>query len=110
MVPVAFVVLSDELRPDAKETVERFAEGGIKLKILSGDNPDTVQALAEQAGFHPDTPLMSGIEFDKLPESEHARVVERGDDLRPHLAASQGADPRGAAVQGPLRRDDRRRR
>ena len=75
MVPVAFVVLSDELRPDAKETVERFAESGIKLKILSGDNPDTVQALAEQAGFHPDTPLMSGIEFDKLPESEHARVV-----------------------------------
>jgi cation-transporting ATPase E len=76
MVPVAFVVLSDELRADAKETVERFAEGGIKLKILSGDNPDTVQALAEQAGFHPDTPLMSGIEFDKLPESEHTRVVD----------------------------------
>jgi cation-transporting ATPase E len=76
LVPVAFVVLSDELRPDAKQTVERFAEGGIKLKILSGDNPDTVQALAEQAGFHPDTPLMSGIEFDKLPESEHTRVVD----------------------------------
>jgi cation-transporting ATPase E len=76
LIPIAFVVLSDELRADAKETVQKFAEGGIKLKILSGDNPDTVQALAEQAGFHPDTPLMSGIEFDKLPESEHARVVE----------------------------------
>jgi len=76
LVPVAYVVLSDELRADAKETVERFAQGGIKLKILSGDNPDTVQALAEQAGFHPDTPLMSGLEFDKLPESEHGRVVD----------------------------------
>ena len=62
--------------PTPKRRWSASPQGGIKLKILSGDNPDTVQALAEQAGFHPDTPLMSGIEFDKLPESEHARVVE----------------------------------
>jgi cation-transporting ATPase E len=76
LVPLSFVVLSDELRADARETVERFAEGGIKLKILSGDNPDTVQALAEQAGFRPDTPMMSGIDLDKAPKEDLPRIVD----------------------------------
>jgi cation-transporting P-type ATPase E len=39
LTPLALVALSDELRPQAKETIAAFANLGIQLKIISGDNP-----------------------------------------------------------------------
>src|SRR5262249_10203825 len=42
--PVALVALSDELRPEAPAVLEHFASQRIELKILSGDNPETVRA------------------------------------------------------------------
>ncbi len=42
--PLALVALSDELRPEAGSVLEAFAAQGIQLKIISGDNPDTVRA------------------------------------------------------------------
>ncbi len=47
---VAFVLLSERLRPDAAETVRYLAEQGVEIKILSGDNPSTVSAIARAAG------------------------------------------------------------
>lgn len=48
--PVAVVVLSDQVRVDAVETLRYFAEQGIRVKVLSGDHPDTVAAIATQVG------------------------------------------------------------
>src|SRR5262249_28842639 len=42
--PVALVALSDELRPEAGGVLEAFAAQGIRFKIISGDNADTVRA------------------------------------------------------------------
>jgi cation-transporting ATPase E len=42
--PVAVVALSDELRPEAGAVLEALAAQGIRFKILSGDNPETVRA------------------------------------------------------------------
>jgi cation-transporting ATPase E len=42
--PVALVALSDELRPEAGAVLEALAAQGIRFKILSGDNPETVRA------------------------------------------------------------------
>ena len=36
------------------------------LKIISGDNPETVKALAVQAGFDPEAKLSSGPDLDRL--------------------------------------------
>ena len=49
--PAAFVVLSERLRPDAAETIAFFAAQGITLKVISGDNPHTVAAVAARAGI-----------------------------------------------------------
>ncbi len=49
--PLALVCMSDELRPGARQTLEEFAGAGIDVKIISGDNPRTVGALATQAGL-----------------------------------------------------------
>ena len=53
LAPLGLVRFSDELRPEARETLARFRETGVQLKIISGDNPQTVAALARQAGFVP---------------------------------------------------------
>jgi cation-transporting ATPase E len=69
------IVLRDELRRDARETVERFMEGGVALKILSGDNPGTVAALARQAGFSPTLSAVAGSELNELDDEDLSRLV-----------------------------------
>lgn len=49
--PVALVVIEDRIRPDAPETLAYFAEEGVTLKVISGDNPTTVGAVAKRAGL-----------------------------------------------------------
>ncbi|AGP30224.1 HAD-IC family P-type ATPase [Corynebacterium terpenotabidum] len=45
----ALVTLRQQLRPDARETLDFFAEQQVDLKIISGDNPDSVKAVATGA-------------------------------------------------------------
>ena len=47
----AFIVLAERLRPDAAETLAYFAAQGVALKVLSGDSPRTVAAVAARAGL-----------------------------------------------------------
>lgn len=69
LTPVAIVILSDELRPNVQDTIANFARAGVQLKVISGDNPDTVAALAIQAGFPKDVRAISGPELDKLDDA-----------------------------------------
>jgi cation-transporting ATPase E len=48
---VALVVLRDVLRPDAASTLEFLAAQGVAVKVISGDHPGTVAALATQLGL-----------------------------------------------------------
>ncbi len=49
--PVALVVLSNPVRPEAPETFRYFAHQGVAIKVISGDNPETVSKVAQQAGI-----------------------------------------------------------
>ncbi len=48
---LAIVELEDEIRHDAAEILAYFAEQDVTLKVISGDNQDTVAAIAERAGL-----------------------------------------------------------
>ncbi len=48
---LGLVALADELRGDAEVTLRAFRDAGVHVKIISGDDPDTVTALARQAGL-----------------------------------------------------------
>ncbi|GIF23861.1 cation transporter E1-E2 family ATPase [Paractinoplanes tereljensis] len=50
LIPVGLVALADELRDDVVETVARLRADGVELKVLSGDDPRTVAAIAARAG------------------------------------------------------------
>lgn len=49
--PLGFVLLANPIREAAKETFEYFAEQGVEVKVISGDNPVTVSKVAKQAGI-----------------------------------------------------------
>jgi cation-transporting ATPase E len=74
--PLGVAAFQDELRPEARETLARFAAAGIRLKIISGDNPQTVAVLARQAGLDPDARVVAGPELAALDEADFARVAE----------------------------------
>lgn len=47
---IAVIVLSDIIRQNAQETLSYLTEEGIDLKVISGDNPLAVSAIAKRAG------------------------------------------------------------
>lgn len=49
--PLGFVLLANPIREAAKTTFEYFAEQGVDVKVISGDNPVTVSNVARQAGI-----------------------------------------------------------
>ena len=51
IVPLGFVMLANPIREAAQETFEYFAEQGVEVKVISGDNPVTVSNVAKQAGI-----------------------------------------------------------
>ena len=57
VVTLGLAVLAEDLRPDARETVEYLNEEGIEIKVLSGDAPQTVGSIAADAGIEFDAPL-----------------------------------------------------
>lgn len=48
--PLALIAINDKIRPEAPETLRYFAEQGVEIKIISGDNPKTVSDVAKKAG------------------------------------------------------------
>ncbi len=49
--PAALAVLADVVRPDAAPTLRWFREQEVAVKVISGDNPVTVAAVARRAGL-----------------------------------------------------------
>ena len=48
---VAIITLSDNIRPDAIETIKWFKDNDVAVKVISGDNPVTVSEVARRAGI-----------------------------------------------------------
>ena len=49
--PLALLVLEEKIRSDAQKTLQYFAKQGVEIKVISGDAPTTVQAVARQVGL-----------------------------------------------------------
>ena len=48
---MGYLFITDKIRPEAPETLKFFKEEGVTIKVISGDNPITVQAVAKRAGL-----------------------------------------------------------
>jgi cation-transporting ATPase E len=73
--PAALVLLEEKVRPDAAQTLSYFHDQGVHLKVISGDNPRTVGAVARRVGLpEPGEPY----DARELPEDndELAEILE----------------------------------
>ncbi len=75
LTPLGILQFNDQLRPQVRQTLDGFAQAGISVKIISGDNPQTVAALATQAGLGPDVRLVSGAELAIMDESQFVQAA-----------------------------------
>lgn len=49
--PIALIVLQDHIRENAIETFKWFKDNGVKIKVISGDDPKTVSHIASEVGI-----------------------------------------------------------
>ncbi len=75
--PVALVLLGDDLRTDAADTLRYFADQGVAAKIISGDHPRTVGAIARRAGVPGAENVVDGRDLPPA-GGELAAAVEAG--------------------------------
>jgi cation-transporting P-type ATPase E len=75
LVPVALLLLRDELRSAVKQTLEDFAAAGIALKVISGDHPVTARAVAIQAGVVVAGPVVLGDDLARADADELRRLA-----------------------------------
>ncbi|HEX6585614.1 MAG TPA: HAD-IC family P-type ATPase [Solirubrobacterales bacterium] len=73
--PLALIVLEETLRPDARETIRFMQSQEMDLKLISGDAPQTVTAVASAVGVPADVGVVTG---DNLPDERAAlaRIAE----------------------------------
>ncbi len=74
--PYAIIVLRDLLRPEAAETLLRFRQMGVDVRVISGDDPETVATLAKQAGLDTSGGVLSGPELEAMDEPHFEAAVE----------------------------------
>lgn len=79
LTPLGLVLLRDQLRPQSQEVLERFTQAGIGIKIISGDHPKTVLALAKQVGVGESLggalKIISGAELAQMSPGEFQQAA-----------------------------------
>lgn len=76
--PLALIIMQDEVRHDIHATLEAFREQEVNLKVISGDNLETVRAVAGAAGMPIDT-AYTGDQLAAMPDHELDEVVLKAD-------------------------------
>ncbi len=62
--PLALILLSNKIRPEAPETFAFFAKQGVRVKVISGDNAITVSEVAKRAGIENAEKFIDARELD----------------------------------------------
>ncbi len=75
MEPLALVTVRDELRADCAETIQAFIDNNMDIKVISGDDPVTVDALFSLAGIPGTRNIISGDQLDALSPEELPAVA-----------------------------------
>lgn len=86
--PLACIIILDPLRKDANETIAFFQENDVHVKVISGDNPVTVSALASQAGIKNPTHYLDATTLETDEDIESAimeyNVIGRATPYQKH--------------------------
>jgi len=76
---VGLLVLSDPLKEDAAPAISRLKLLGIKLKILSGDDPVVTEDVCRKLGIDFQGKVLTGVDVENMQEDELRKAVEEND-------------------------------
>lgn len=82
--PIALVTCAERIREDAKDTLAWFREQGVRCRVISGDNPRTVAAIARKVALTGEREPIA-MDARELPDTQNieelAEVLEHVDVL-----------------------------
>lgn len=70
--PIALFIIRDNIRPEVNEIIEWFNKNDVEIRVISGDNPDTVSYIAKQSGINN---WDKAVDFSKVDEHDLERIV-----------------------------------
>lgn len=74
VIPLAYLLIANPIRKEAPDTFAYFKEQGVAIKVISGDNPQTVSTVALQAGI---ANADQYIDVSQLAEEYYLSAVEK---------------------------------
>lgn len=74
---LALISMTDELRPEIRDTIASFYDQNVELKVISGDNAETVRAIAEQSGMKVRA-VYSGDQLEAMGSAELTAAAVNG--------------------------------
>jgi cation-transporting ATPase E len=75
--PLALVILSDQVREDIQTTLQAFRDQDVSLKVISGDNLETVKEIAHESGM-PVEPAYTGDELKAMSAEDFEAAAAHG--------------------------------
>ena len=75
---LGLIAMKDPIRPEVKVAVEECRRAGVRTVMITGDHQDTAMAIAQELGIlEPSMRAVSGLELDRLSDTELAQQVEQ---------------------------------
>ncbi len=72
--PLALITVRDQVRADIQTTLQAFSDLDVNVKVISGDHPNTVKAVATEVGL-PAKTVYTGEQLETMSESEFTEAV-----------------------------------
>ncbi|AZA95055.1 cation-translocating P-type ATPase [Chryseobacterium shandongense] len=73
---LGLTIFYDPPKKEIKNVLKRIYEAGIKVKVITGDNADTTQAVALQAGIENTTSVINGSDISSASEERLMKISE----------------------------------
>lgn len=75
---VGLVAISDAIRAEASESVQKATMAGVKVVMITGDHKDTAEAIATRVSIYKKGDLiMTGVELDTLPKEKILEMLPK---------------------------------
>lgn len=72
--PISLIIIQDNIRENAPDTLKYFKDNGVRCIVISGDNPITVSSIAMKAGIENGDKY---IDLSTVPDEKLSEVVEK---------------------------------
>lgn len=69
---IGYILIEDEIRDEAYDTLKYFKEQGVSIKIISGDNPETVLNIMKKIGID----NLKAIDASNLDSNDKNKIIE----------------------------------